>query len=43
MQNYKFEQYSLCQLNYRGHSFTFPSGEGGPRGAVVEESTVCTA
>ena len=23
--------------------FTFPSGEGGPRGAVVEESKVCTA
>ena len=42
MQNYKYERYSLYQLNYRRHPFTFPSGERGPRGAVNEENGVCT-
>ena len=43
MQNYKFEQYSLYKKIYAEQPFTFPSGERGPRGAVNEESTVCTA
>ena len=43
MQNYKSIRYSLYKLNSRRATFTFSSGEGGPRAVVVEESTVYTA
>ena len=37
------KRYSLNGDEVRDNPFTFPSGEGGPRAAVDEESKVCTA
>ena len=43
---FKTVKLKRCSLNCEevwDNHFTFPSGEGGPRAVVVEESKVCTA
>ena len=37
MQNYMTECYSLYKRNKIATYFTFPGGEGGPHGSVVDE------